>query len=275
MSDSLWPHGLQRARPPCPSPTPGVHPNPCPLNRWCHPAISSSLVPFSSCPQSFPASGCFQMSQLFASGGQSIRVSASASVPPMNTQDWSLGWTRWISLQSKGLSRVFSNTTVQKHQFFGTQLSSQSNSHIHTYMTTAETVALTIQTFVDKVMLKRSHMFWCHFFHPIFFVLIILLISVPLQSLKHCPSIICGLPSPTPNISHLPYSFSLSSFCLDIIHSIEGIPYKYELIFFSLLWFLPKHCRCIYVCTLIGLVLKFFEAKTCPFCLAYSVLVGA
>ena len=102
----------------------GVHPNPCPLSRWCHPTISSSVVPFSSCLQSFPASGYFPMSQLFASGGQRIGVSASASVLPMNTQDWSpLGWTGWISLQSKGLSRVFSNTTVQKHQFFSTQLS--------------------------------------------------------------------------------------------------------------------------------------------------------
>ena len=107
------------ARPPCPSPTPGAYPNSCPLSWWCHPAISSSVVPFSSCPQSFPASGSFQMSQLFASGGQSTGVSASTSVLPMNTQDWSpLGWTGWISLQSKGLSRVFSNTTVQKHQFF-------------------------------------------------------------------------------------------------------------------------------------------------------------
>ena len=134
MSDSLWPHELQHTRPPCQPPTPGVHPNPCPLSRWCHPAISSSVVPFSSCPQSFPASGSFQMSQLFASGGQIIGVSASTSVLPMNTQDWSpLGWTAWISLQSKRLSRAFSNTTVQKHQFFGTQLSSQSNSHIHTW----------------------------------------------------------------------------------------------------------------------------------------------
>ena len=124
VSDSLQPHELQHARPPCPSPTPGIHPNPCPLSRWCHPTNSSSVVPFSSCPQSFPASGAFQMSQLFASGGQSIGVSASTSVLLMNTQDWSpLGWTGWISLQSKGLSRVFSNTTVQKHQFFGTQLS--------------------------------------------------------------------------------------------------------------------------------------------------------
>ena len=109
-------------------------PNPCPLCRWCHPTISSSVVPFSSCPQSFPASGSFQMSQLSASGSQSIGVSASASVLPMNVQNWfPLGWTGWISLQSKGLSRVFSNTTVQKQQFFGTQLSSQSNSHIHTW----------------------------------------------------------------------------------------------------------------------------------------------
>ena len=124
VSDSLWPHELQHARPPCPSPTPGVHPNPCPLSRWCHLTISSSVVPFSSCPQSFPASGSFPMSQLFISGGQIIGVSASTSVLPMNTQDWSpSGWTGWISLQSKGLSRVFSNTTVQKHQFFGTQLS--------------------------------------------------------------------------------------------------------------------------------------------------------
>ena len=115
VSDSLQPHEPQHARPPCPSPTPRVHPNPCPSSQWCHPTISSFVVPFSSCPQSFPASGSFPMSQLFASGGQSIGVSASASVLPMNTQDWSpLGWTSWISLQSKGLSRVFSNTTVQK-----------------------------------------------------------------------------------------------------------------------------------------------------------------
>ena len=124
VSDSLWPHELQHARPPCPSPTVGVHPNPCPSSRWCHPAISSSVIPFSSCPQSFPASQSFQMSQLFTSGGQSIGVSASTSVLPMNTRDWSpLEWTGWISLQSKGLSWVFSNTTVQKHQFFGAQLS--------------------------------------------------------------------------------------------------------------------------------------------------------
>ena len=132
--DSLWPHESQPARPPCPSPTPGVYTNSCPSNRCCHPAISSSVIPFSSCPQSLPASGSFPMSQVFAWGGQSTGVSASASVLPMNTQDWSpLGWTAWISLQSKGLSRVFSNTTVQKHQLFGAQLSSQSNSHIHTW----------------------------------------------------------------------------------------------------------------------------------------------
>ena len=124
MSDSLRPHEPQHTRPPCPSPTPGVHPNPCPLSRWCHPIISSSVVPFSSCPQSFPASGSFPMNHLFASGGQSIETSASAPVLPMNIQDWfPLGWTGWISLQFKGLSRVFSNTTVQKHQFFCAQLS--------------------------------------------------------------------------------------------------------------------------------------------------------
>ena len=134
MSNSLRPHELHHARPPCPSPTPGVHPNSCPSSRWCHPAISSSVVPFSSCPQSLPASGSFPMSQLFAWDGQSIGGSASASVLPMNTQDWSpLGWTTWISLQSKRLTRVFSNTTVQKHQFFGAQLSSQSNFRIHTW----------------------------------------------------------------------------------------------------------------------------------------------
>ena len=134
MSDSLRPHELQHARPPCPSPAPGVHSNSCPSSQWCHPAISTSVVPFSSCPQSLPASESFPMSQLFAWGSQSIGVSALASVLPMNTQDWSpLKWTAWISLQSKGLSRVFSNTTVQKHQFFGTQLSSQSNSHIPTW----------------------------------------------------------------------------------------------------------------------------------------------
>ena len=141
VSDSLRPHEPQHARPPCPSLTPGVHPNSCPSSRWCHSTISSSVVPFSSCPQSFPASGSFQMSQLLASGGQRIGVSASISVLPVNTQDWSpLGWTGWISLQSKGPSRVFSNTTVQKHQLS------------HPYMTTEKTITLTRWTFVDKVM---------------------------------------------------------------------------------------------------------------------------
>ena len=134
MSNSLRPHESQHARPPCPSATPRVHSNSRPSSRWCHPAISSSVVPFSSCPQSFPASESFQMSQLFTSGGQSTGVSASESVLQMSTQDWSpLGWTSWTSLQSKVLSRVFSNTTVQKHQFFGAQFSSQSNPHIHTW----------------------------------------------------------------------------------------------------------------------------------------------
>ena len=134
VSDSLRPHEFQHARPPCPSPTPTVYSNSCPSSRWCHSAISSSVVPFSSCPQSLPASGSFPMSQLFPRGGQSTGVSASASVLPTNTQDWSpLGWTGFISLQSKGLSRVLSNTTGEKHQFFSPQLSSQSNSHIHTW----------------------------------------------------------------------------------------------------------------------------------------------
>ena len=119
VSDSLQPHGLQHTRPPCPSPTPRVNSNSCRLSQWCHPTISSSVIPFSSCPQPFPVSGSFQMSQLFTWSGQSIRGSASTSVLSMNTQDWShLGWTSWTSLHSKGLSRVFSNTTVQKHQFF-------------------------------------------------------------------------------------------------------------------------------------------------------------
>ena len=123
-SDYLWPGGLQHARLTCPAPTPRACSNSYPSSRWCHPTISSSVVLFSSCLQSFPASGSFQMSQFFTSGGQSIGVSASASILPMNIQDWfPLGWTGWISLQSKELSRVFSNTTVQKHQFFGTQLS--------------------------------------------------------------------------------------------------------------------------------------------------------
>ena len=135
VSDSLRPHELQHTRPPCPSSTPRVHSNTCPSSRWCHPAISSSVILFYSFPHSLPASESFpKMSQLFTWGGQSIGVSALASVLLKNAQDWSpLGWTGWISLLSKGLSRVFSNTTVQKHQLFGAQLSSQSNSHIHTW----------------------------------------------------------------------------------------------------------------------------------------------
>ena len=134
VSNSLLPHESQHARPPCPSPSPGVHSNSRPSSQWCHPAIYSFVIPFSSCLQSLPASKSFPMSQPFAWGGRSTGVSALAKVLPKNTQDWSpLEWTGWISLQSKGLSIVFSNTTVQKHQFFGTQLSSQSNSHIHTW----------------------------------------------------------------------------------------------------------------------------------------------
>ena len=134
VSDSLWPHQLQHARPPCPSPTPGVHSDSRPSSQWCHPAISSSVVPSSSCPQSLPASESFPMSQLFTWGGQSTRASALASFLPKKSQGWSPSeWTGWISLQFKGFSRVFSNTTVQKHQFFSAQPSSQSNSHIRTW----------------------------------------------------------------------------------------------------------------------------------------------
>ena len=134
VSDSLRPHKVQHARPPCPSPTLRVHSDSHSSSQWCHPVISSSVVPFSSCPQPLPALESFPMSQLFTWGGQSTGVSALASFLPKNTQGWSpLEWTGWISLPSKGLSRVFSNTTVQKHQFFGAQPSSQSNSHIHTW----------------------------------------------------------------------------------------------------------------------------------------------
>ena len=153
VSDSLWPHGLQRTKLLCPLPTPGAYSNSCPASRWCHPTISSSVIPFSSCLQSFPASGSFQVSQFFASGGQSIGVSASASILPMNIQDrFPLGWTGWISLQSKGLSRVFilqhhgSKASVLWHSaFFIVQL-------WHPCMTTGKTIALTRQTFVGKVM---------------------------------------------------------------------------------------------------------------------------
>ena len=145
MSDFLWPHWLQHSRFPCPSQTPRACSNLSSWSWWCHPTISS-VIPFSSCLQSFPASGSFQMSQFFESGGQSFGVSASVSVIPMKIQNWfPLGWTGQISLQSKGLSRVFSNTTLQKHQFFGTQLS-------HPYMTTGKTIVLIRRTFVSKVM---------------------------------------------------------------------------------------------------------------------------
>ena len=135
ISDSLQPHGLQHTMLPCPSPSPVACSNSCPLSRWCFPTISSSVIPFSSCLQSFPESGSFPMSQFFTSGGQSIGASASVSVLQMNIQDWFLlGLTGLMFLQSKGLSRVFSNTTVQNHQFFGSQLSLQSNCHIHTWL---------------------------------------------------------------------------------------------------------------------------------------------
>ena len=149
LCNSLQPHRLQHARLPCPSPTPGAYSNACPSSRWCHPTISFSVIPFSFHLQSFPASRSFPKSHFFASGGQSFGVSASASVLPVSIQDWfPLGLTGWISLLSVGLSRVFSNTTLQKHQFFGAQLSSQSSSH----MTTGKTIALTRWTFVGKVM---------------------------------------------------------------------------------------------------------------------------
>ena len=150
-SDSLRPHGLQHTRLPCPSSTPWPYLNSCPSSWWCHPTVSSSVVPFSSCLQSFPASGSFPVRQFFTSGGQSIGVSASASVLPMNIQDrFPLGCTGWISLQSKELSRIFSSTTIQKHQFFDAQPSSWSNSYL--YMTTGKTKALTMWTLVGKVI---------------------------------------------------------------------------------------------------------------------------
>jgi len=153
MSGSLWPLGLQHTRFPCPSPTPGVCSNSCPWSRWCHPTISSSVVPFSSCLQSSPASGSFPMSQFFISGGQSIGVSASASVLLLNTQDWfPLGLTCRISLQAKGLLRVFSNTAVQKQQFFSAQLSLLSNSHTHTRLLEKPQLWLNRRTFVGKLM---------------------------------------------------------------------------------------------------------------------------
>ena len=160
----LQPRGLQHARPPCPSLSPGVCPSSCPLSHWCYIKISSSAALFSFCLLSFPASGSFPMSQLFISGGQSIEISASASVLPMNIQDWfPLGLTGLISLQTKGLSRVLSNTTVQKHQFFGAQPSLWSNCHICTWLL-EKTIALTIWTFVSKVKNRKAHfLFWILF----------------------------------------------------------------------------------------------------------------
>ena len=156
VSDSLRPHGLQHTRPSCPSSSLGACSNSCPLNRWCHPTISSSVIPFSSCPQSFPASGSFPMSQFFSSGGQSIGASASATVLPMNIQDWfPLGWTGLIFLQSKGLSRVFSSAIVWKHQFFSAQPSLWSNSH--PYVTTRKVIVLTIWILVGKMMSLLSN----------------------------------------------------------------------------------------------------------------------
>ena len=152
MSDCLRPHELEHARPPCPSPTPRAYSNSCPFNWWCHPTISSSVVPFSSCLQSFPAPESFHMTQFFPSGGQSTGVSASASVLPMNIQDWfPLGWTGWISLQSKGFSKLFSSTIVQKHQFFGAQLSLRVQLS-YPHVTTGKTIALARRTSVGKVM---------------------------------------------------------------------------------------------------------------------------
>ena len=151
VSNAWRPYESQHARPPCPSPSPRVHSDSHPSSLWYHPAFSSSVIPFSSCPQSLPASESFPMSQLFAWGGQSTGISALASFLPKKSRGWSPSeWTGWVSLQSKGLSRVFSNTTVQKHQFFGAQPSSQSNSH--PYMTTGKTIALTRRTLVGKVM---------------------------------------------------------------------------------------------------------------------------
>ena len=152
MSDSLQPHEPQYARPPCPSPIPRLYPNSCPLSRWCHPPISSSVMPFSSCPQSFPGSGSFPVSWLFASVGESTGASASASVLPMNIQGWfPLGLTGLISLKSKGLSSIFFSTTVWKHQFFDTRPSLWTNSHFCTWLL-EKTIALTIWTFVSKGM---------------------------------------------------------------------------------------------------------------------------
>ena len=174
MSDSLRPHEPQHTRPLCPLPTARVYSNPCPSSQWCHPAISSSVIPFSSCLQSLPVSQSFPMSQLFPWGGQSTRVSASPSVFPVNTQDWSpLGWTVWNCLQSKGLSRVVSNATVQKHQLFSAQLSSQSISHIHTWPLEKQKVKIIIHT---KLILLTFHHYLVYIKQIIWLMMLLLLI---------------------------------------------------------------------------------------------------
>ena len=230
-SDSLWPHGLQHARPPCPSPTPRVYTNSCPLGQWCHPIISSSVVPFSSPHQSFPALGSLQMSQFFASGGQSIGVSASASVLTMNIQDWfPLGWTCWISLQSKGLSRVFSNTTIQKHQFFSSALFIVQLSH--PYMTTGKTIALTRWTFFGKVM-SLLFIFLLFVLFLFIFYLFIYFYFILFLNLKHCISFakhqneyatgIHVLPILNPPPSSLPFHPSGWSQCTSPKHPVSCI----------------------------------------------------
>ena len=167
VSTSFRPHGLQHTRPPCPSPTPRVYPDSCPLSQWCHPTISSSVVPF-SCPQSFPASGSFPMSQLFASGGWSTRVSVSASVLPVNTQDWfPLGWTGWVSLQFKGLARVFSNTTVEKHWFFSTQLSHSCRSSESTGLGSLGCAAASHQPRISNMIVSICQYCFLNSTHPL------------------------------------------------------------------------------------------------------------
>ena len=202
VSNSLRPHEPQHTKPPCPSSTPGVYPNSCPLSQWCHPTISSSVVSFSSRLQSFPTSGSFQMSQLSASGSQNIGVSALTSVLPMNTQDWSpLGWTGWISLQSKVLSRVFSKTSLKTSillcsTFFIVQLS-------HPYMTIGKTIALTRRTFVDKVM---SLLFLVIIFLPRSKCLLISWLKSPSAVILEPPKIKSGIRIAGRNISNLRYA---------------------------------------------------------------------
>ena len=213
MSDSLWPHGLQHVRYPCPSPSPRARSNSCSLSQWCHPTISSSVVPFSTCPQSFPASGSFPMSWLFTSGGQSIGASASASVLPKNNQGWFPLWlTGWIFLQSKGLSRVFS-TTVQKHQFFSTQPSLWSNCHIHIYLpekTSFDHVALTTWTFGGKVI-------------PLLFIMLSRFVIAFLPRSKCL--LISWLQSPSTVILEPKKikSVTVSTFCPSICHDVMGL----------------------------------------------------